>query len=118
MNRMPLLILLGGGLLAGLSARSKIHSGSPLPPPTQREIVLHGISSASNQGVIDPAAKPVLDEAARMLQRDPANVIVAPCAECSTDDRSAAMLTSSVRKYLQEHGTAANRIESVGFAKR
>ncbi len=115
MSRMPLLVLFAGGLLASVSGRSNTASA---PSPTSK-IILHAISSASNRGVIDPAAAPVLDEAAWMLQHEgAANVIVAPCAECSTDDRSAAMLTSSVRKYLQEHGTAASRIESVGFAKR
>jgi hypothetical protein len=107
MNRIPLTILVAGGLLAGLSGHSKIPGTASLPQPAKRKIILHGISSAGDRASIESDAMPVLDEAARILQqKGAATVIVAPCADCSNDPRSTATLARSVRGYLEQRGAS------------
>jgi outer membrane protein OmpA-like peptidoglycan-associated protein len=94
----------------------------PPPPPPLAEakrIVLRGINFDFNKSNIKREFEPVLDEAARILQENPA---VRVSVEGHTDSigseaynqRLSERRANAVKRYLVAHGVAADRLEAVG----
>ena len=95
----------------------------PPPPPTKEKIVLRAVHFDFNKSNIRPDARPVLDEAVRMLkERGEVSVIV----EGHTDSvgsnaynmKLSKRRADAVKRYLVEHGIAASRITTEGFGER
>ena len=95
----------------------------PPPPPLEaKRIILRGINFDFNKATIKPAFTPVLDEAARLLQDNPA---VRVSIEGHTDSigtvaynqRLSERRANAVKSYLVSRGVAADRLETVGYGK-
>ena len=85
------------------------------PAPSKRRIVAHAVDFDPTPGAIRPEAEPVLNEAVQLLGGDvPVIVIVAPPVDRSRTDTYRLMLArrhaKAVRRYLLDHGIAADRI--------
>jgi len=97
----------------------------PPPPPApaaKKKIVLRGVNFDFDKATLQPAGKPILDEAARILKENPSiNVQVQGHTDAigSVDynlrlsDRRAA----TVKSYLVGQGVAASRLTTKGFGK-
>jgi outer membrane protein OmpA-like peptidoglycan-associated protein len=92
----------------------------PSPPRAEaKRIVLRGINFDFNKSNIKPEFEPVLDEAARILQENPA---VQVSVEGHTDSigseaynqRLSERRANAVKHYLVAHGAAASRLDAVG----
>jgi OOP family OmpA-OmpF porin len=98
----------------------------PAPPPAKKEefkkvLTLKGVNFQTNSDKLTPASLPLLDEAAKTLNKDfpEANVVVAG----HTDDRGnpehnkalSQHRADAVRKYLIEHGVKADRLTAEGL---
>jgi OOP family OmpA-OmpF porin len=95
----------------------------PPPPPVKEKIVLRAVHFDFNKANIRPDARPILDEAARMLkERGEVSVIVEGHTDSIGSDAYNMKLSmrraDAVKRYLIEHGIAASRITAEGFGKR
>jgi len=94
----------------------------PPPPVLQRKIVLRDVHFDFDRYDVRPDAAPVLDEAVQVL-KDAGDVSIV--AEGHTDSigtvpynlKLSQRRAESVRKYLVNHGMAAERIRTEGFGK-
>jgi len=94
----------------------------PPPPPVQKKIVLRGVNFDFDKADIRPDARPILDEAARILKEEP-NVQVE--VQGHTDSIGSAEYNlklslrraEAVRDYLVSRGIAASRMTVQGFGK-
>jgi outer membrane protein OmpA-like peptidoglycan-associated protein len=93
----------------------------PAPPPAAKQkIVLRGVNFDFDRSTLRPDARPILDEAARILQGNPdLNVQV----QGHTDNvgtkeynlRLSMRRAQTVKNYLVARGVAASRLETEGF---
>jgi OOP family OmpA-OmpF porin len=90
------------------------------PPPTKQKIVLRGVHFDFDKAAIRPDARPILDEAARILNDNPnLNVLV----EGNTDNigtkaynmRLSQRRADAVKSYLVSRGVSASRLTTEGF---
>jgi outer membrane protein OmpA-like peptidoglycan-associated protein len=94
----------------------------PPPPPTQKRIVLRGVNFDFDKSTIRADARPVLDEAIRILRQENT---VAVIAEGHTDaigsdaynQKLSEQRAESVRRYLVNGGIEAGRISTEGFGE-
>jgi len=95
----------------------------PPPPPTKEKIVLRAVHFDFNKSNIRSDARPILDEAARMLkERGEVKIVVEGHTDSIGGDAYNMKLSKrraeAVKRYLVEHRIAASRITSEGFGKR
>ncbi len=94
----------------------------PPPPPTKEKIVLRAVHFDFNKATIRSDARPILDEAVRMLKERKENVVVEGHTDSVGGDAYNMKLSrrraDAVKRYLTEHGIAASRITTEGFGKR
>ena len=95
----------------------------PPPPPTKEKIVLRAVHFDFDKANIRPDARPILDEAARILkQRGDIHVVVAGHTDSVGSDAYNMKLSKSradaVKHYLVDHGIAASRMTGEGFGER
>ncbi len=95
----------------------------PPPPPTKEKIVLRAVHFDFNKSNIRPDARPILDEAVRMLkQRGEVKIVVEGHTDSVGSDGYNMKLShrraDAVKHYLVGHGIAARRITTEGFGKR
>jgi len=95
----------------------------PPPPPTKEKIVLRAVHFDFNKANIRPDARPILDEATRILkERGNIHVVVAGHTDSVGSDAYNMKLSKSraeaVKRYLVDHGIAASRITGEGFGER
>jgi OOP family OmpA-OmpF porin len=97
----------------------------PPPPPApapvvKKKIVLRGVNFDFNKSTLQPAGKPILDEAARILKDNPTlNIQVQGHTDSigsakynvGLSDRRAA----TVKNYLVSQGVSASRLTTKGF---
>jgi outer membrane protein OmpA-like peptidoglycan-associated protein len=93
------------------------------PPPMKEKIVLRAVHFDFDKANIRPDARPILDEAARILkERGDVHVIVAGHTDSKGSDAYNMKLSNrraeAVKRYLTDHGIAASRITSEGFGER
>jgi OOP family OmpA-OmpF porin len=117
------MVLLVGIRLAssdGLSGDPAMESGAPVaagssPPTVARRIVLHGVDFDENRPSIRADATPVLDEAIRCLDNEEGMIVIVRPRAASTVSAAFSRVLGSrrakaVRRYLVEHGIAAERM--------
>jgi outer membrane protein OmpA-like peptidoglycan-associated protein len=99
----------------------------PPPPPApapiaKKKIVLRGVNFDFNKSTLQPAGKPILDEAARILKENPSidvqvqgytDAIGSDAYNLKLSDRRAA----TVKSYLVGQGVSASRLTTKGFGK-
>ena len=94
----------------------------PAPPPAKSKLVLRGVHFDFDKATLRPEGKPILDEAAKILNENPAiNVQVQGYTDgigtveynLGLSDRRAA----TVKDYLESQGVAASRLTTKGFGK-
>lgn len=94
----------------------------PPPPPTKEKIVLRAVHFDFNKSNIRSDARPILDEAVRMLKERSENVVVEGHTDSVGSDAYNMKLSrrraDAVKRYLVSHGIAASRISTEGFGKR
>ena len=94
----------------------------PPAPPAKRKIVLRGVNFDFDKSNIRADARPVLDEAIRVLQTEGGIAVI---AEGHTDakgtdaynQRLSERRAASVRDYLVKGGISASRIRTVGYGE-
>ena len=94
----------------------------PPPPPMKKKIVLRGVNFDFNKADIRPDARPILDEAIRILKQEGDVSIIAAGFTDSIGSAAYNMKLSlrranSVRNYLVAGGISPSRIEVQGFGK-
>jgi outer membrane protein OmpA-like peptidoglycan-associated protein len=93
-----------------------------LPPPTSRRIVLRGVNFDFGQTAIRADSRPILDEAAAVLQQNP-NVRVS--VEGHTDsigadeynEKLSVRRAEAVFRYLVNRGVAPSRMGVIGYGR-
>jgi outer membrane protein OmpA-like peptidoglycan-associated protein len=95
---------------------------SPPPPATQKRIVLRGVNFDFDKATIRADARPVLDEAIRILRQEGGVVVVAEGhtdAIGSTDYNQTLSehRAEAVRRYLVNGGIEAGRIRTEGYGE-
>lgn len=91
----------------------------PAPPAEPKRIVLRGINFDFDKSAIKPEFRPVLDEAARILQD---NTAIQVTIEGHTDSigtdaynqKLSERRAQAVKQYLVSKGVSADRLETVG----
>jgi OmpA-OmpF porin, OOP family len=94
----------------------------PPPPPAKRKIVLRGVNFDFDKSNIRADARPVLDEAISVLQREGGIAVI---AEGHTDavgtdaynQRLSERRAAAVRDYLVKGGISSSRIRTAGFGE-
>jgi outer membrane protein OmpA-like peptidoglycan-associated protein len=94
----------------------------PPPPPTRKRITLRGVHFDFDKATIRTDARPVLDEAIRILREENTVVVI---AEGHTDATGSAAYNQklserradAVRRYLVNGGIGAERIQTEGFGE-
>lgn len=94
----------------------------PPPPPTKEKIVLRAVHFDFNKANIRSDARPVLDEAVKMLKEQGSVHVIVEGHTDSIGSNAYNMKLSrrradAVKKYLVSHGIAARRIKTEGFGK-
>jgi outer membrane protein OmpA-like peptidoglycan-associated protein len=94
----------------------------PPPPPTQKRIVLRGVHFDFDKATIRTDARPVLDEAIRILREQSTVVVIAEGHTDSTgsdayNQRLSERRADAVRRYLVNGGIGAERIRTEGFGE-
>ncbi len=94
----------------------------PPPPPTKEKIVLRAVHFDFNKSNIRADARPILDEAVRMLKERNINVVVQGHTDSVGSDGYNMKLShrraDAVKQYMVDHGIASSRISAEGFGKR
>jgi len=93
------------------------------PAPRKEKIILRAVHFDFDKANIRPDARPILDEATRILkERGDIHVVVAGHTDSKGSDAYNMKLSKrraeAVKRYLADHGIAASRITSEGFGKR
>jgi outer membrane protein OmpA-like peptidoglycan-associated protein len=116
------------GALIGHAICDEEEAPPPPPPPpppapvAKKKIVLRGVNFDFNKSTLQPAGKPILDEAARILKDNPTlNIEVQGYTDgigsvpynLKLSDRRAA----TVKSYLVGQGVSASRLTTKGFGK-
>lgn len=94
----------------------------PPAPPAKRKIVLRGVNFDFDKSNIRPDARPVLDEAIRILQQEGGIAVI---AEGHTDSvgtdaynlRLSERRSAAVREYLVRGGISSSRIRTEGYGE-
>lgn len=94
----------------------------PVPQPIKKKLVLRGVNFDYNQAVIRRDGRPVLDEAAETLSKEPG---ISVSAEGHTDgiggekynEALSLRRAAAVREYLVKAGVEEVRISVVGYGK-
>ncbi len=95
----------------------------PLAKAKREKIVLRGVHFDFDKSTIRPDARPILDEAATILQQHPdirvsveghTDAVGSDAYNLKLSERRAA----AVKRYLIDHGIVASRLTSEGFGKR
>jgi outer membrane protein OmpA-like peptidoglycan-associated protein len=95
----------------------------PPPPPTKEKIVLRAVHFDFDKATIRPDARPILNEAVRMLkERGEVKIVVEGHTDSVGSDAYNMKLSKrraeAVKHYFVEHGIAARRVTTEGFGKR
>jgi outer membrane protein OmpA-like peptidoglycan-associated protein len=98
-------------------------TSQPLPPPSSRRVVLRGVNFDFDKSDIRHDSRPILNEAAKILQENP-NVRIA--VEGHTDaigsdaynEQLSLRRADAVFRYLVNHGIAPERMQVTGYGKR
>src|SRR6185295_5539536 len=93
-----------------------------IPPVTKQRIVLRGVNFAFNSAEIEPAARPVLDQAAELLKENPGvDVRVEGHTDAIGSDEYNRELSvrraEAVYRYLVNRGIDPERFTVEGFGK-
>jgi len=119
--------ILGALIGHALCDEEEVPPPPPAPPPAsapvaKKKIVLRGVNFDFDKATLQPAGKPILDEAARILKENPS---ISVQVQGFTDgigsvdynlrlsDRRAA----TVNNYLVGQGVSASRLTTKGFGK-
>lgn len=95
---------------------------APPPPPTSKKLVLRGVHFDFDKYNLRPEAKPILDEAAKILNENPelsvevqgyTDSIGTDAYNLALSDRRA----NTVKDYLVSQGVAASRLTVEGFGE-
>ena len=94
----------------------------PPPPPVKQKIVLRGVNFDFAKADIRADARPILDEAARLLKEDPSVRIAVEGYTDSIGSEAYNLQLSirraeAVRDYLVSQGIASDRMTDKGFGK-
>ena len=94
----------------------------PPPTPIAKKLVLRGVNFDFNKATLQPAAHPILDEAAEMLKSNPdVNVEVRGYTDGVGSDgynlRLSERRAETVKRYLVSRGVPASRLSTRGFGK-
>jgi outer membrane protein OmpA-like peptidoglycan-associated protein len=94
----------------------------PPPAPIAKKLVLRGVNFDFNKATLQPAAHPILDEAAEMLKSNPdVNVEVRGYTDGVGSDgynlRLSERRAETVKRYLVSRGVPASRLSTRGFGK-
>jgi outer membrane protein OmpA-like peptidoglycan-associated protein len=121
-------------MFLGGIAVNYVHEPAPPPPPApappppppapvaKRKIVLRGVNFDFDKSNIRPDARPILDEAIKVLKSEPqikitvdgyTDSIGTEAYNLKLSDRRA----SSVARYLEAGGIAANRLDPIGHGE-
>lgn len=115
-----------GAILGALIGHALFDEEPPPPPPeappVKRKLVLRGVQFAFDKATLRPEGKPILDEAAKILNENPdvrvqvqgyTDGIGSVEYNLGLSDRRAA----TVKDYLVGQGVAADRLTTKGFGK-
>jgi len=113
------------GLTLNWNFQPEAEAAPPPPPPpppapvTKRKIILRGVNFDFDKSNIRPDARPILDEAIRVLKAEPdIRVSIQGHTDSIGTDaynlRLSQRRAESVREYLIRGGIAASRLEAVG----
>ncbi len=119
--------ILGALIGHALCDEEEVPPPPPPPPPApapaaKKKIVLRGVNFDFDKATLQPAGKPILEEAARILKENPSvNVQVQGFTDSvgsveynlRLSDRRAA----TVKNFLVAEGVAASRLTTKGFGK-
>ena len=116
-------VVQASGASASPASSARCAGAASASPPTKEKIVLRAVHFDFNKANIRPDARPILDEAARILkERGDIHVVVAGHTDSVGSDAYNMKLSNrraeAVKRYLVDHGIAASRITSEGFGKR
>jgi outer membrane protein OmpA-like peptidoglycan-associated protein len=94
----------------------------PPPAPMKKKIILRGVNFDFDKATLRPDARPILDEAVRVLKEEPSiRVSVEGHTDAVGTDAYNQGLSqrraATVRGYLVDHGIDAGRLSSVGFGE-
>jgi hypothetical protein len=126
---LPAMVLLVGIPLAssdGLHWDPATESGAPMAagsssPSVARKMVLHGVDFDEDRPSIRADATPVLDEAVGRLNNEEGMIVIVPPRVASTTVSPAfsrvlgSRRAKAVRRYLADHGIAAERMKIEDF---
>lgn len=92
------------------------------PPPAKQKIVLRGVNFDFDKATLRPDGRPILDEAARILNENPSlRVQVRGYTDSIGSDaynlRLSIRRAETVKNYLVSKGVAASRLEVEGFGE-
>jgi len=99
-----------------------VAQAAPPPPPAKKKIVLRSVHFDFDKATLKPEAKPILDEAVRVLKDEGSVDII---VEGHTDSIGTEQYNlglsrrraDTVRRYLVDHGIAASRITAEGMGE-
>ncbi len=95
---------------------------APPPPPAKKKIVLRNVNFDFDKDNIRADARPILDEAVRILKNETTEAVI---CEGHTDSKGtdaynmglSRRRAGSVKQYLVRNGVAASRIRTEGFGE-
>lgn len=94
----------------------------PPAPPVKRKIVLRGVNFDFDKSDIRPDARPILDEAIRVLQDEPQIDVTVEghtdsIGSAAYNQRLSERRAQSVVNYLAKGGIARSRLDPIGFGE-
>lgn len=95
---------------------------APVPPPTQKRIVLRGVQFGFDSSTISPEAAPVLDQAATLLKENPDVLVVIEghTDSIGSDEYNMALSirrAEAVYRYLVNRGVDPERLRVESYGK-
>jgi len=99
-----------------------IAKATPAPPPAKKKIVLRNVNFDFDKDNIRADAKPILDEAVRILKNETTEDVI---SEGPTDSKGtepynmglSRRRASAVKQYLVRNGIAATRVRTEGYGE-
>ena len=94
----------------------------PPPPPPAADVILEGVTFATNSAVLTEASKPILDDAAKGLHQHPDLVVEVQGHTDSTGSPGYNLQLSqrraeAVREYLISQGVSASQLTAKGYGQ-
>src|SRR5215469_3024952 len=95
---------------------------TPPPPPPRADVILEGVTFATNSAVLTESSKPILNDAAKGLRQDPKLVVEIQGHTDSTGSPGYNLGLSqrraeSVREYLISQGVSASQLTAKGYGQ-